>query len=949
MKLVVALAVILAAGAAAAQGIQTGEIKGVVTDTTGALVPEVTVTLVSPALQGVRSTSTDGQGAYVFRGLAPGTHEVSFMRAGFANAVRTIDLPLGSVVAIDVALAPGQVTEEVVVSGPVESAVQQTQVSVNITKDMVDLLPIGRTPFGIASIMPGLTTNTPNGGQVTISGAFAYDTVFLVDGADINDHLFGSPDTLFIEDAIEETQVLTGGISAEYGRFSGGVINVVTRRGGNTFSGSFRETLTNRAWDARSPFEKRNNTPHEDKVNTLHEGTFGGPIVRDRLWFFAAARRRTLAEDETFPQTGIPYVFESENHRVQFRATATLRGDHTVSAQYLTSPTRQVTPAFGFTIDPAAIMRPEYPNQQVVTTYRGTLGSKAFAEAQYSRKRSAFRNAGGTSTDIVDSPIINASPLGAYNAPYFDATDPEDRDNNQVAGSISYFFSRRGLHDVKAGGEYFTSTNRGGNSQTATGYVFDADYLTDASGAPVRDASGRLIPTFVPGETFIENWLPVRGATIDIKTTSLYVRDRWAVNNHWSVDAGTRFELVRSNATGGVTSVDTQTIVPRLGVAFDPRGTGSLVFQSTYGHYAGKYNEAQFSRNTNVGNPDALFGIYVGPPGAGRTFAPGFNPANYVIVDGQFPTANVFFEDGLSSPVAREFTLQAGSRLGRRGYVKFVYANRRVTNFVEDFITLDTGSTTISRAGISDTFSNILYRNSDEPKREYQGLQLFGRYNLTSRWTWNAAWTVQLENDGNFEGEFANQPAVSSVVGDYPEAFNERRSYPIGRLDDFQRHALRVWSIYRFDFGRLGGLDVAGFLDANSAFSYSLRAGGVPLSAIQRSRLTGYASTPTSQTVYFAERGSERFKGYGVFDMAVTYSVPVLSRLRPWIKLEVYNLLNNDKLVTWNTTVTPDPASPLDELGLRTGYIKGPRFGQAQSNGNYPAPRAFQMAFGIRF
>lgn len=289
----------------------------------------------------------------------------------------------------------------------------------------------------------------------------------------------------------------------------------------------------------------------------------------------------------------------------------------------------------------------------------------------------------------------------------------------------------------------------------------------------------------MPGETVIENWLPVRGATIDIKTTSLYVRDRWTVNDHWSVDAGTRFELVRSSATGGVTSVDTQTIVSRLGVAFDPRGNGSLVFQSTYGHYAGKYNEAQFSRNTNVGNPDALFGIYIGPPGVGRTFAPGFNPANYVIVDGQFPTANVFFDEGLSSPVAKEFTLQAGSRLGRRGYAKFVYSNRRVTNFVEDFITLDTGSTTISRAGITDTFSNIVYRNSNEPKREYQGIELFGRYNLTSRWTWNAAWTVQLENDGNFEGEFANQPAVSSVVGDYPEAFNERRSFPIGRLDDF--------------------------------------------------------------------------------------------------------------------------------------------------------------------
>ncbi len=949
MKLVVALAVVLSAAAAAAQGVQTGEIKGVVTDTTGAVMPDATVSLASPSLQGARATASDAQGAYVFRGLPPGTYTAAFSRAGFAAAERTIELPLGSVIELDVSLSAGQVAEQVTVLGQADSIVQQTQVSVNITKDVVDMLPIGRSPFGIASIMPGLTTNTPNSGQLTIAGGFAYDSIFLVDGADINDHLFGTPDALFIEDAIEETQVLTGGISAEYGRFSGGVVNVVSRRGGNTFSGSFRETWTNRAWEARTPFEQVNNTPLTEKLNKLHEATFGGPIVRDRLWFFAAGRIRNLAEDRTFPQTGIPYLFESENTRGQVRVTATFRNNHTVSGQYLTSPTSQVTPAFGFTIDPAAIMRPEYPNSQFVANYRGSLGSKAFAEVQYSRKRSAFRNAGGSSTDIFDSPLINANPLAAYNAPYFDATDPEDRDNNQVAGALSYFFSRRGLHDLKAGAEYFRSTNRGGNSQTATGYVFDADYLTDASGAPVRDASGRLIPTFVPGETVIENWLAVRGATINIKTTSLYVRDRWSVNDHLSVDLGTRFEVVRSDATGGIAGVETQTIVPRLGVAFDPWGTGRLVFQSTYGHYAGKYNEAQFSRNTNVGNPDALFGVYVGPPGQGRNFAPGFNPANYVIVDGSFPTGNVFFDEGLSSPVSKEFTLQAGGRIGSRGYAKFVYANRHVTNFVEDFITLDTGETTIAKGGITDTFSNIVYRNSTLPKREYQAIELFGRYNLTSRWTWNAAWTMQLENDGNFEGEAANQPGISSVVGDYPEAFNERRSFPRGRLDDFQRHALRAWSVYRFDFGRLGGLDIAGFLDVNSALSYSLRAGGVPLSAIQRNRVSGYASSPTSQTVYFAPRGSERFKGHGTFDMAVTYSVPVMASLRPWIKLEVYNLLNNDTLVTWNTTVSQDPASALDELGLRTGYIKGPRFGQGQSNANYPAARAFQMAFGVRF
>jgi hypothetical protein len=629
--------------------------------------------------------------------------------------------------------------------------------------------------------------------------------------------------------------------------------------------------------------------------------------------------------------------------------TATVATSHAFSGQYLGSRSSSTTPAFGFTADPAAIMRPEYPNSQFVTNYRGTVGSRAFLEVQYSTKHSGFRNSGGTSADIFDSPIINPNPVAAYNAPYFDASDPEDRDNRQVTGSISYFFSRWGRHDLKGGAEFFKTTNRGGNSQTATGYVFDAEYLVDESGKPILDANGRLVPTFVPGETTIEHWLPVKGARIDIKTTSLYVQDRWGINDHWSANVGTRFELVRSDATGGIVGVDTQTIVPRLGVAFDPEGNGRLVFLSTYGHYAGKYGEAQFSRNTNVGNPDALFGVYVGPPGQGRDFAPGFDPTNYVIVDGSFPTANVFFDEGLSSPISKEFTLQAGRTIGRRGFAKVVYATRRVTSFVEDFVTLETGSTTVSKGGVTDVFSNIVYRNSDLPQRKYQAIEVFGRYAPMSRWTWSAAWTVQLQNEGNFEGEAANRPGISSPIGEYPEAFNEKRNYPIGRQAGFQRHALRVWSVYGLDLGRFGGLDVGGFFNVDSAWTYSLRAGGQPLSPVQRELIRDYVSQPTSQTIYFGPRGSEDFEGYSLFDLAVSYSIPVFKSARPWVKLELYNVFNNGHLVTWNTTVRADPASPLDELGLPTGYIKGPQFGQAQSSGNYLPPRAFQMAFGVRF
>ena len=123
--------------------------------------------------------------------------------------------------------------------------------------------------------------------------------MFLLDGVDINDNLFGNANNLFIEDAIEETQVLTSGISAEYGRFSGGVINAVTKRGGNKFTGSFRVNFTNPSWRDETPFEKDSDITREDKLSKFYEATLGGPIVKDRLWFFAAGRKESSDTQST--------------------------------------------------------------------------------------------------------------------------------------------------------------------------------------------------------------------------------------------------------------------------------------------------------------------------------------------------------------------------------------------------------------------------------------------------------------------------------------------------------------------------------------------------------------------------------------------------------------------------------------------------------------------------
>jgi hypothetical protein len=320
-----------------------------------------------------------------------------------------------------------------------------------------------------------------------------------------------------------------------------------------------------------------------------------------------------------------------------------------------------------------------------------------------------------------------------YNAPFFDANDPEDRNNQQLTGSLSYFLStkRAGSHDVKGGAERFVSNYKGGNSQTATGYVFYSNYVVDAAGKPLFNADGTLTPRFIPGNSRLYNWLATRGAEINTNTTSLYLQDRWAAGRQLTLDLGMRYERVRSEATGDIVGADTDTIVPRLAATYDVKGNGRWIAQATYGHYAGKYSEAQFAGNSDVANPSLVIYEYTGPAGEGLGFAPGLNPANYTnVLLGSFPTANVFFEDGLSSALNKEFTLSFGGEIGRNGFAKATYVQRKTTNLIDDFIQVSDGTTEVIRNGINfGTYDNILYRNADDSLfREYRAMVFQGRY-----------------------------------------------------------------------------------------------------------------------------------------------------------------------------------------------------------------------------
>ena len=253
----------------------------------------------------------------------------------------------------------------------------------------------------------------------------------------------------------------------------------------------------------------------------MHEGTLGGPIQRQRLWFFLSGRTEKTATPYNFVDTGIPGTAGVDEKRFDIKVTTTIANNHTFQGSFLNDDLAQtgVRGINASAVDPAVLIDRTIPQKLGVINWNGVLSSQLFATAQFSQKEYGFRGAGGTSTAIIDSPFRTRGGGGIpsnrlYNAPYFDATDPEDRNNQQITGSLSYYTSSpsAGSHDIKGGVERFQSQYTGGNSQTSTGYVFYSNYTVDAAGNPLFNPDGTLTPRFVPGTSLLYNWQAARGA-----------------------------------------------------------------------------------------------------------------------------------------------------------------------------------------------------------------------------------------------------------------------------------------------------------------------------------------------------------------------------------------------------------------------------------------------------
>lgn len=284
----------------AAQTANTTSISGLVTDDQGASIPGAMITLRDNGTNQERTVKTNEEGRYVFANLGPGDYQVTASAAGFKKATITnLKADVTKTVTQDIKLEAGVVTEEVTVSAGTEAQLQKQDAALGNTFESkrVLLLPnISREATRLLSLQPG---TTPTG---EVSGARADQSTFSLDGIDVSDNVIGQTFRTVIPtpaEAVEEFRVTVANPNATFGRSSGAQVVFVTKRGGNDFHGSLYEYHQNDAFNANSWTNNRLGLPTAKLIDNLFGGTVGGPIFKNKTFFFINYQGRRNASSAT--------------------------------------------------------------------------------------------------------------------------------------------------------------------------------------------------------------------------------------------------------------------------------------------------------------------------------------------------------------------------------------------------------------------------------------------------------------------------------------------------------------------------------------------------------------------------------------------------------------------------------------------------------------------------
>lgn len=922
----------------------TGSISGLVTDPSGSAIPNARVSVTAPSLPRGIDVTSDSSGIFTVPQLPAGQYSVAVQATGFTTAKKNeVPVVLGRVTRLDFRMEVGQVTESVVISADAVMVDATSSASaVTVDRTFFDILPKGRSFYDLAAIAPGARPESKSGG-VQVDGASGSENTYYIDGMEVTNIQTGvlSDKNRIPVEMVQQMQIKNGVMDAQYGGAMGGVLSAVVRSGTNDFHGQGGMYFYNDSMWARPRPSLRLNPNDEDLMTAEYfqnaQDSFtsfnpvvniGGPIVKNRLFFFAGYMPRFVNTDRnvnfvdgskgTFNQK---YKQQYTVGKLDYSPASRLR----MSGSWIWNPTKSmgVLPSRQGTDDPHSNWGEQgyyspgqifagsvdyLPTNRLVLSFRGgynrtnnitNYGIGSETSVYYSNSNA---NIPGIPPDLVGSVGYQTYAPGAT------LYDIYTRKNYNA--DATYVFSAAGQHSLKGGWQMNELGNNVNTTSWANGYYryyWNLSYrcITSQCTGQQRGTYGYYRYRFF-GTT----------GNVTSNNQSLFLQDTWRVSKNLTLNLGIRTEREYLPSFASGTSIPSraiefswaQKLSPRIGFAWDPNGDGTQRIYASWGYFYDimKY---ELPRGSFGGDQwyDTFFalddpnwvklnqGIPADPRNIrGKFFEyvnwriPSNDPNNYTIDPNLKPMKQRMFDIGYERSISS--TLVASAR----------YTNRRLIRTIEDVGTLGPAGEVyyIGNPGFGITADpktwDAGFPVTPKARREYDALELrldkrFSRsYQFAISYTW-------ARQDGNYSGLASSDEngRTSPNVNRYFDLpwvyYTERGNFASGPLATDRRHTLKFFGGYTLN-SRMGSTTFS-----PNIFLYS----GVPVTT----EVTAISSVPTAP---YGRGDQGRTPVYFNTDFNVMHDFkPVKSNeaLRFRIEATIFNLFNNSAVTNYFTTM----------------------------------------------
>jgi hypothetical protein len=1003
---------VLSGAATFAQTAATGNIEGVVTDSSGGILPGVPVIIRNQDTNVVREAPTDESGIYRAPALQPGTYEVSATLSGFnAKPIPNVRVQVGQTVTVDVRMQPAGVTETVSVTAeaPVIDT-RRTDVSSVVDETAIDNLPInGRRWDTFVMLSPGVT-NDGNFGLISYRGISGLYNNNMVDGVDNNQAFFsearGRTRAVYsISSAsIKEFQVGVSNMSAEFGRAAGGTVNAVTKSGTNLFLGEGFYFLRDKSFMSRDPFVAEEFWDRVDERRQQFGAAFGGPIERDRIFFFASYDQQVRdfppfvnTSSSTFYNTCTASAVNCDATRAFFRSLQetpmpreannrvflakvdwNINASNTLSVNYngqrWRAPHGIQTPSV-ITVAESANGTDIVKTDFAVVNWNNILSARWLNEMRVQVGRDYEQqtpNAAGPGTSVtggIGFGMPNFLPRQKY---------PFER-RYQIINSLSHF---RGPHTLKAGldinyvQEELQNLFQGGGVYSYSNLTnISQDCPAGAVGCvPLVDANtGRHYSNY--NQAFDLNGI---GGLLSFSspTYAFYVQDNWRVSNRVMLNLGLRYEYQQLPQPGeieveGVTfrgnpsypltqsfKQDKNNWAPRIGLTWDFGANHTTVVRAAYGIFYGlTSNSAVANAITNNGVNQASY--FFTPSTAGAPIYPNVLTAPPSIA-GSRPDLQFFAAD-LERPEVHSLDISAEHALpfGITGSATYMFSAGEKLPFFRDLNFNAPNSTVRYVLEGREVGSFPLYRGSrpdsnftriivmePEVSTRYHAMVLAARKRFAQGLMFDTSYSLARSKDNG-------QTSATFFGGNQPYDTLTARSNSVDSemapSNNDRRH--RFVASFHYQPEYLWGIGVGGIVTLESGLPITQNiSGSLPSgTAVNTSSTNGTGGSSVAPWVGF---NTDRQPGRKTVDMRFSKRFAAGGRRSVEVLWEVFNVFDIENYSQFSTTAfsiptggaTFDAAANLMTVNLvrDAGYL-----GARAASSNFWGPR--DMQFGLKF